>query len=155
MGEVAEELAGDESGRVLLLHAADELRDGVPLAARDEDTVPVRGDAEQRLLSVVVLVGAIEVGRVPAFAALRPLSRDSATQVTVQGTATETQTNAAYTIRRAYNTFQAWETARQGDLVAEDRREIGVAYNDGPFNLTSGIEIRGSTESQTRNCVKR
>ena len=61
------------------------------------------------------------------------LSRDSATQVTVQTAAAGTHTNEVYTITRAYNTFQAWENAREGDLVAENRREVGVAYDDGPF----------------------
>jgi hypothetical protein len=70
------------------------------------------------------------------------LSRDSATQVTVQANASSTHTNAAYTISRAYNTFQAWEDARDGDLVGENRREVGVAYDDGDFN--AGVTIKDS-----------
>jgi hypothetical protein len=77
------------------------------------------------------------------------LSRDSTTQVTIQGTASSTHSNAAYTISRAYNTFSAWETARQGDLVAEDRREVGVAYNDGEFTPTTTFYISGSTTDST------
>lgn len=71
------------------------------------------------------------------------LTRDSATQATVQSPATFDQTDVAYEIRRAYNTIQAWETDREGDLVAENRRETGVAYNDGDF--TTGATIDGST----------
>ena len=71
------------------------------------------------------------------------LSRDSATQVTVQSPAAVTHTNAGYTITRAYNTFQAWEDAHDGDLVAENRREVGVAYNDGPF--TAGVTFVNAT----------
>jgi hypothetical protein len=71
------------------------------------------------------------------------LSRDSDTQVTVQETATADLTGETYTIERAYNTLQAWEDDRQGDLVADDRREIGVAYNDGDF--TDALLISGST----------
>ncbi|MBL8028677.1 MAG: DNRLRE domain-containing protein, partial [Fibrobacteres bacterium] len=48
-----------------------------------------------------------------------------------------------YVIRRVYNTMTAWETARQGDLVADNRLEKGVAYNDGPFSEI--VELDGST----------
>jgi parallel beta-helix repeat protein len=68
--------------------------------------------------------------------------KDSATQVTVHDDATSTHTNAVYSIRRAYNTIQTWETARQGNLVADGRREIGVAYPDGDF--TSYFTVDGS-----------
>jgi photosystem II stability/assembly factor-like uncharacterized protein len=81
------------------------------------------------------------------------LSRDSATQATVQANATAAHTNAAYTISRAYNTFSAWETAQQGNLVGEDRREVGVAYDDGDFtdaNQTWPFVISGSTTDATR-----
>ncbi len=71
------------------------------------------------------------------------LSRDSDTQVTLQSAASSTRTNETYTIERAYNTLQAWEDDRQGDLVGEGRREVGVAYNDGAF--TSPVTISGST----------
>jgi hypothetical protein len=56
------------------------------------------------------------------------LSRDSATQVTTQANASSTHTN--------------------GDLVGENRREVGVAYNDGTF--TAGVSINGSTTDATR-----
>jgi hypothetical protein len=78
------------------------------------------------------------------------LSRDSSTQVTIQGSSGSTHTSAAYTIQRAYNTFQAWETDREGDLVADDRREVGVAYNDGPFVFTSPLNLAASTTDATR-----
>ncbi|MHC4716244.1 MAG: right-handed parallel beta-helix repeat-containing protein, partial [Planctomycetota bacterium] len=71
------------------------------------------------------------------------LSRDSDTQATVQETAASTFTNDTYTIERAYNTMQAWEDARQGDLVGDGRREVGVCYNDGAF--TDRLVISGST----------
>jgi hypothetical protein len=69
------------------------------------------------------------------------LSRDSGTQVTVQSPALANHSGEAYTITRAFNTLQAWETARQGDLVAEDRVEVGVAYKDGPFTAGSNITL--------------
>jgi len=65
------------------------------------------------------------------------LSRDSATQVTVQDAAASNHSGAAYTISRAYNDIQSWENDRDGDLVGENRREIGVCYNDGPFTTTT------------------
>lgn len=71
------------------------------------------------------------------------LSRDSDTQVTVQSDATGTSANQSYTIERCYNTLQAWEDDREGDLVGEGRREVGVCYNDGSF--TAPLLISGST----------
>jgi hypothetical protein len=81
------------------------------------------------------------------------LSRDAATQVTVQTPATLSRT-VSYTITRAYNTLADWEKdisvgGRGGPLVAENRREIGVAYDDG--DLTTGVVIDGSTTDCVRN----
>ncbi|MHC4304216.1 MAG: YCF48-related protein [Planctomycetota bacterium] len=69
--------------------------------------------------------------------------RLSDTEVIVQETPCSDATAAAYTISRAYNTLQAWEIDRQGDLVADGRNEIGVVYNDGTF--TGQLTIDGST----------
>jgi hypothetical protein len=78
------------------------------------------------------------------------LARDSATQLRVQqapsffGHFGET-----YTITRAYDTFQAWEDARDGDLVAAGSREVAVAYDDdetsGSGDFTAGALITGWT----------
>ncbi len=73
------------------------------------------------------------------------LSRDSATQVTIQETASATQSGSAYTITRAYNDFASWESAREGDLVSGERNEVAVAYDDGDF--TGALAINGSTTS--------
>jgi len=72
-------------------------------------------------------------------------SRDSATQVTLQDPVTNDYTSGAtYSISRAYGTLQDWETGQEGNLVADDLREVGVCYNDAtPF--TSGVVIDGST----------
>ncbi|MHC4429363.1 MAG: DUF2341 domain-containing protein, partial [Planctomycetota bacterium] len=70
-------------------------------------------------------------------------SRDSNTQVTVQDAAAGAHSGDAYTIKRAYNDAQSWETARGGDLVGDDRREVGVCYDDGAF--TTGVNIRDNT----------
>ena len=82
------------------------------------------------------------------------LSRVSDTEVTVQ-TSGGGHASEPYTITRAYNTLQSWEDAcgatpclplsaggRGGDLVADNRLEVGVAYNDGDF--TAGVVIDGS-----------
>ncbi len=74
-------------------------------------------------------------------------SRDSATQVTLQVPTSTAHTSAAYAIRRAYNTLQAWEDDRDGNLVGEDRAEVGVCYNDGAF--TDALVISGSTTDAT------
>ena len=82
------------------------------------------------------------------------LLRNSATQVTLQ-TPSNLSRIRTFTVHRAYNTLQSWEDVcaaapclalsgggRGGDLVGENRREIGVAYDDGDF--TSGIVFDGS-----------
>ena len=76
------------------------------------------------------------------------LTVDSPTEVTVQTPATAAHLGEPYTIRRAYNTLQDWESAREGDLVSENRREVGVIYNDGIF--TAGLEINDSITDATR-----
>jgi hypothetical protein len=76
------------------------------------------------------------------------LSRDSDTQATVQETAAISHASDAYTFERAYNALQDWEDARQGDLVTDNRREVGVCYNDGPF--TDPLTISGSITNGNR-----
>lgn len=71
------------------------------------------------------------------------LTVDTPTQVTVQTAALATHSDEAYAIQRAYNAIQTWENARDGNLVSEDRLEIGVAYNDGTFNGSILSERRG------------
>ncbi|MCG6923142.1 MAG: DUF2341 domain-containing protein [Acidobacteria bacterium] len=75
-------------------------------------------------------------------------TRDSTSQATVQVGAQIAHSGTAFEIRRAYNTLQAWEDDRDGDLVAENRREFGVVYNDGP--LTGTLTIDGSTTDSER-----
>jgi len=76
------------------------------------------------------------------------VSRSSNTQLTVEDPAANSHTNRPYAIRRAFNSLQAWETARQGDLVSQNRREIGIAYDDGDFNV--GVDIDGSITDNVR-----
>jgi hypothetical protein len=74
------------------------------------------------------------------------VSRDSASQVTLSGTASLLDhTRDSYTIERAYNTFADWESNRQGNLVGDNRREVGVAYSDGVLTPSDDILISGST----------
>ncbi len=61
------------------------------------------------------------------------LSRISPTQIVVQGKAASDHVEQSFLIERAYRSFQEWESDWEGNLVAEGRREVGVAYNDGPF----------------------
>ncbi len=88
------------------------------------------------------------------------LQRDSATQVTLQAPAPTTRTALGYTIVRAFSGAagpQNWQTARQGNLTAANRAEVGVLYNDAAFVYNSGgppstgsvVVIQGSiTDSQ-------
>jgi outer membrane protein assembly factor BamB len=76
------------------------------------------------------------------------LTRVSSTQVTVQASLASAHPSVSYVVRRAFQTLQGWEDARGGNLVAGNRREVGVAYNDGPFNV--GVSISGSTTDPSR-----
>ena len=77
------------------------------------------------------------------------ISRDSASQVTVQQRAVLDHSTAEdYSIERAWDTLQNWENARDGNLVTEFRREVGVAYNDTPF--ASSIQFSGATTDADR-----
>jgi hypothetical protein len=70
------------------------------------------------------------------------LSRVSPTQVVVESQAAVDHVDEKYIIERAYRSLQAWESDRGGNLVGENRREIGVVYNDGTF--LAGLAIEGS-----------
>ncbi|UCE18585.1 MAG: hypothetical protein JSV84_17320, partial [Gemmatimonadota bacterium] len=73
------------------------------------------------------------------------LSRESATQVTLQSPAQNTYSDATYQIDRAYDDITAWETARQGDLAANNTIEVAVCYKDGPIDQDVEIVILGWT----------
>jgi hypothetical protein len=78
------------------------------------------------------------------------LSLDGAQQVTVQSAASRSHTGTAFTITRAFNTLQDWADGRSGDLALDERREVGVCYNDGAFTSDPGVdtlEIDGSHTS--------
>ena len=75
------------------------------------------------------------------------LSRDSDTKVTLQTPALKEHKAEEFAIRRAYTSIQAWVNDRNGNLVREDRLEVGVCYNDGPFTTRKHwtlAHIRGS-----------
>ena len=77
-------------------------------------------------------------------------ARTSATQATVHAVSATTHTAETYVLQRAYSGFQAWETGREGDLVGDNRLEVGVAYHDGAaFTPGAVIEIDGSTTDAT------
>jgi hypothetical protein len=68
-----------------------------------------------------------------------------------------------YTLARQFTTLQAWEdcisagaacpffTVPSASLVADSRREIGVAYNDGVYTLAAPFIISGSTTDATHS----
>jgi predicted outer membrane repeat protein len=75
------------------------------------------------------------------------LSRDSDAQLTLQTPAAKEHVAEEFAIRRAYTSIQAWVDDRNGNLVREDRLEVGVCYNDGPFTTKKHwalAHIRGS-----------
>ncbi len=146
----------DEQGRVVHhsigTNAGTLYSTGTASVAAGSTTVTFGGGA-----SLPLNVGTGDILTFPSapFENTRVLSRDSATQMTLQVPASFTHTGATYTITRAFNTLQAWETARQGDLVTQNTIEVGVVYNDGPFvynpggpaSSTPAVRISGSTTS--------
>jgi hypothetical protein len=92
-------------------------------------------------------VGAVGMGDVLVIQGetLFIASYDSPTQVTLQSAATvdHSTPTTSFTVTRAFNTLQAWENARDGDLVGLNLMEVGVAYKDGTFAET--LTIDGST----------
>jgi len=76
------------------------------------------------------------------------LSVNSESQLTLEFPYTGPPGTWTYSMARAFPTLQDWENARQGDLVGENRREVGVAYKDSAF--TSGVVISGSTTDESR-----
>jgi hypothetical protein len=84
------------------------------------------------------------------------LSRDTANQVTVQSPSSLSRT-VTFEIRRAYTTLVSWEQdigsgGRGGNLVADDRREVGVVYKDAA-PLAGGVTISGSTTDCSHDMV--
>lgn len=76
------------------------------------------------------------------------LTRDSATQVTLQRPSAGTHNGVGFSITRAFTSLGAWENGRGGNLVGDNRREVGVCYNDGV--LGKGVVISGSTTDSKR-----
>jgi len=88
---------------------------------------------------------------------------DSQTQLTLTAPFTGTTGfGKAYLIARQYSTLQDWEDCISGvpaactffpvssaSLVADDRREVGIAYKDSTFGLTADVIIDGSTTDAT------
>ncbi len=77
------------------------------------------------------------------------LNRESDTSVSVQSKSSRMHLNEEFAIKRAYNKIQAWESARDGDLVREDRREVGVCYNDGVFRSKDRFSLATIKGSRT------
>ena len=68
-------------------------------------------------------------------------------QVVVDQLLPDAQLDVTYSVKRAYNDPQDWEDSRQGDLVGESRREVGILRNDGIF-LNQMLTISGSTTNK-------
>ena len=66
------------------------------------------------------------------------LSRVSDTELMLQQPAAAEHVNDEFAVRRAYTSIQGWVNDRNGNLVREDRLEVGVLYNDGPFTVKNG-----------------
>ena len=85
---------------------------------------------------------------------------DSETQLTLT-TPVSGNFSGSYNIARQFDKLQEWEDCISGaggctyfpvvggDLVLDDRREIGIAYNDTPF--TDPLEFNGSTTDPTHD----
>ncbi|OGW80208.1 MAG: hypothetical protein A3G33_05400 [Omnitrophica bacterium RIFCSPLOWO2_12_FULL_44_17] len=72
----------------------------------------------------------------------------SDTQLTLQADFEETSVGTLpYSISRSFHTVNAWEAAVDGDLIADNRSEVGVLYKDGVFD--EHVIIDGSTTDAT------
>jgi hypothetical protein len=80
----------------------------------------------------------------PASSTFHILAVDSTIQATVQETASFGRSNQTYTIERVYAAIDTWEDACDGDLIGENRREVGVCYADSVFTPSSTITIDDS-----------
>ncbi len=81
------------------------------------------------------------------------LSRDGDHQLTLQQPAERDHRGSPYAVRRAYDSLQAWVNDRRGDLVGEDRLEVGLCYNDGAFTgrgRSTLVFIEGSRTDRER-----
>jgi hypothetical protein len=67
-------------------------------------------------------------------------SRDGATRVRLQRPVDVSLSGVPFIIRRSFASIQAWEDARQGNLVAAGRIEVGILYGDGPFRCGPAAE---------------
>ncbi len=76
-------------------------------------------------------------------------AKDSERQLWLQQPAAGNHFDEPYIIVRAYHTIQSWENARDGDLVGEDRIEVGVCYNDGPFRSRNRLALATIDGSRT------
>ena len=88
------------------------------------------------------------------------LSVDSETQLTLTAPVSGNFTGT-YNIARQFDALQEWEDCISagvgcvyfpvtgGDLVADDRVEVGIVYDDGVFALTSSVVIDDSTTDAT------
>ncbi|MBL8029258.1 MAG: hypothetical protein JNL74_22745, partial [Fibrobacteres bacterium] len=71
------------------------------------------------------------------------MSKLTTTTVALQAPCRYVQSGVDFSIVRSFNTLQAWEDARQNNLVAQRVIEKGACYNDG--NFTASLNIAGST----------
>lgn len=67
-------------------------------------------------------------------------SRDGPAHLTLQQPLDAALSGVPFTIRRAFRNIQSWEDARQGDLVADERIEVGVLHDDGPLRCRPGAD---------------
>ena len=77
---------------------------------------------------------------------LHVAQRVDARQIIVQRNAAVEMANAPFEIRRAFTSLQEWEDARGGDLVADQRGEVGMVYADGVLKTQTSplLSISGS-----------
>ncbi len=89
-------------------------------------------------------------------------SVDSDDRLTLASAAAASYTGSTYTIARQFMTLAAWEDCVDGgpcayfpvassSLVAENRKEVGIAYEDSVFALTADVVINGSVTDATHS----
>ena len=96
------------------------------------------------------------VGLGPEIYTIRDVVSDD--ELTLASPATAAYTGGTYTIARQFATLQAWEDCisnggscsffptAAGDLVGDDRSEVGIAYEDSVFALVSDVVFEGADD---------
>jgi len=70
-------------------------------------------------------------------------------RITLQGPVSRSFDGVSYRVRRAFGSIDDWERERGGNLVRDDRVEVGLLYNDGVFRASEDSALATIDGSRT------